>query len=197
MTSMPAPRSAARSREGSPPYTSLMGSAITRMAHLRQRAFARQQRVAQLDRQLAMRFAVERRAALTVEQEEVEHQVFARVADQREHRIEDLLSHHRRAEHVGAGHIVEEAQLGERRIDDDPAYAHARGQRLEQIPQRDQQPQREKTIEQPPANTPLAGRRRRWRRRIDRGAVRLVSHSAILAARRAPASVSPTARFHG
>ena len=80
-------------------------------------------------------------AALAVEEEEVEHQVFACLADQREHRIEDLLAHHRRAEHVGTRHIRQEMQLGQRRVDDFAAHAHAVGQRLEEIPERDHEPE--------------------------------------------------------
>ena len=127
---------------------------------LRHRALARQQRVAQLGRQLAMRLRVDRGAALAVEQEEVEHQVFARLADQREHCIEDLLAHDRRAEDVGAGHIGQEPHLVERRVDDLAAHADAIGQRLEEIPERDQEPEGEKTIEKQPSQAPLARRRR-------------------------------------
>ena len=163
---------------------------------LRHRALARQQCVAQLGGQFAMRLGVDRGAALAVEQEEIEHQVFARVADQREHGIEDLLAHHRRAEHVGTGHIREKPQLVQRRVDDFAAHADAFGQWLVEIPERGQQPEREKTIEKQPSQAPLARRHRWWGRRVDRCLVRLFSHSAILAARRAPASVSPTARLH-
>ena len=102
--------------------------------------------------------ADEIRAALTVEQEEVEHQVLARSADDPQHLVEDLLMHHALAAHVRAGDVGEELEIGQWCADDLAADADACGQRLEEIPHRDGKPQRQESVTDPAAPAELAGR---------------------------------------
>ncbi len=166
-------------------------------AHLRHFALAFQQRVAQLDGQLAMRRRSESRTALSIEQEEIEDEIFVRLADQADHGVEDLLAHHRGAEDIGAGHVIEELELVERCLDDGSANPDAVRQRFVQIPQSGQRPQREKTVEKQPSQAPLSSRHRLWGRRIDRCLVRPFSHSGILAAPTAPTSVSRAVPLRG
>ena len=162
------------------------------------RAFARQQGVAQFHRQLPMRLFLECTATLVIEQEEIQHQVFARFADQADHRVEDLLANHGFAVDVDAGDVAEELQVAERCADHFTADAHALGQGFEEIPERDQDPEGEKSIGEQSPPAALAGRSLRGRRRIRDPLygcrIRLFSHSAILAAPTVPASVSPIAR---
>ena len=105
------------------------------------------------------------RAALPVEQEYVDHDVLAGLADGGQHGVEDLLSNYRRAEHVGAADVAEELDLLQRRIDDVTAHPRAVGQWFEHVPQGDQRPGGEETVEKQPTHVPVAAlfhRGRRW-----------------------------------
>ena len=136
--------------------------------HLRHRALARQQRVPQLDRQLAVRLRVEIAPRWPLNRKKSSTR-YSRASPMSANTASKICWRTTGAPNTSAPVTsFRNCSLVERRLDDRAAHAHPIGKRLEEIPEGGQQPEAEETIGEQPSEAPLSSRRR-WRgRRIDR-----------------------------